>query len=381
MKFVQVVWGALLSMALCASLAVQAAPLYKVTVVGRADSVVYGINSTGQVVGQLAAGTERHAFYFDGATLNDLGTLGGANSIAWAINDSGTVVGSADTADALRAFTYHGGALTALPEDLWVARDINQAGAITGSGRVEGYFSNAYIYANGVATFLGGLPSTDEEGSAGIGINNAGKVVGEAIVGGAPNRPTQPFLYSGGVMQDLGNFGGIFSDARAINDHDQVVGAAGGPYLNDGNLYPAKAFLWEDGVMRMLGEFSPNGNSFANDINNLGQIVGTARSAQADLAFLYQGGSMVPLDALIDPASGWTITDANGINELQQIAATACKLGVCYAVRLDPTAAIPEPAHWLMLGAGLLALLSRARAVPAVMREAGRRAWQLRTLS
>ncbi len=55
---------------------------------------------------------------------------------------------------------------------------------------------------------------------------------------------------------------------------------------------------------------------------------------------------MVDLNTLIDPASGWVITDANGINGAQQIAATACRggaIGECYAVRLDLVSAVPEP--------------------------------------
>ena len=373
MKSAVLLLGALLAMAIGMPHAVHAGPLYKVTVIGGAGSAAYDINSAGQVVGSLAAGANQHGFLHDGTALLDLGTLGGANSIAWALNDSGTVVGTSDTVNAFAGFTYANGVLTALPDNLFSARDINQAGTIVGTGGFGDGLGHAYTYANGVITDLGVLPGIDSDGSFGYGINNAGKAVGEVIVGGPPNRPTQPFLYSGSVMQDLGDFGGIFSEARAINDHDQVVGAAGGPYLGDGNLYPYKAFLWEGGVLRMLGAMSPNGDSFANDINNAGQVVGEARAAQGVIrAFLYENGSMVPLESLIDSAAGWTITAANGINDLQQIAATGCRLGACYAVRLDLTAAIPEPAHLSMLGAGLLVLAlrhgRRRRLSPASLR-------------
>lgn len=109
-----------------------------------------------------------------------------------------------------------------------------------------------------------------------------------------------------------------------------------------------------------------DGLSSAYDINNLGEAVGRDTSAAGSRGVLYANGSTTVLDSLIDPSEGWTIENANGINDLHQIAATACKLGVCYAVRLD-LAPIPEPGQIFMLGAGLLALL-RGRAMRALRR-------------
>jgi probable HAF family extracellular repeat protein len=343
--------------------AAHAAPTYDVTVIGGAGSTANGINSSGQVVGQLTSSGNLHAFFFDGATLNDIGAGVAGDSVALAVNDSGTVVGNAyATGFPLQSFVYTGGALTALPENIFSARGINNAGAIVGAAQFpdgSGQFvPHAFIYAGGVVTDLGLLPGNDGEGSYGYGINNAGAAVGAVEVGGAPNRPTDPFLYSGGVMQNLGNIGGVFSAAWAINDANQVVGSIGGPYLNDGNLYPDKAFKWDAGVLQTLGEFIPNGNSVAYDINNGGQIVGNAQTAGGIRAFLYAGAGMVELDSLIDPAAGWTITAASGINDMQQIAATACNLAGCYAVRLD-LAPVPEPGQVAMLGLGLLALCLR----------------------
>jgi len=359
-----VLWlSALLCMA-AAPLPAWAAPTYTVTVIGSAGGAAYGINSTGQVVGALAAGTDRHAFYFDGITVNDLGTLGGANSVAWGINDSGTVVGRSQTGpDQLQGFSYANGVVTALPSALYDARAINHAGTIVGTGFFpDGQGSGvtrAYTYAGGVVTDLGILPGNDGEVSYGYGINNAGIAVGAVEVGGAPNRPTDPFRFSGGVMQNLGNFDGVFGAAHAVNEAGQVVGSAGAPYIGDGNVYPEKSFLWQNGVLQALGELIPNGNSVAYDINNAGLIVGSADAGDGTRGFLSAGAGLVALDTLIDPGAGWTITAANGINDLQQIAATACSLAGCFAVRLD-LAPVPEPAQAAMLGLGLLALCGPA---------------------
>lgn len=68
-------------------------------------------------------------------------------------------------------------------------------------------------------------------------INNSGQVVGTAAAGGYPHA----FLYSNGVTQDLGTFGGTASCAYAVNDSGQVVGFA---LLSTGAEHP---FLYTGG--------------------------------------------------------------------------------------------------------------------------------------
>lgn len=375
--------GLWLTALLCTTVApftAQAAPLYQVTVLAGAGSAAYAINSSGQVVGALSVGTAGHAFYFDGIGVSDLGTLGGANSAAFGINDSGTVVGYSELGvNLFQAFRYAGGVLTALPAGLSDARAINNSGTIVGTGALPdgqgGFTTRAYTYAGGVVTDLGILPDNDGASSYGYGINDAGVAVGAVEVGGAPNRPTDPFRSSGGLMQNLGNFDGVFGAAHAVNDAGLVVGSAGALYLDDDNIYPEKAFLWNNGVLSALGEFKPNGNSVAFDINNAGLIVGRADAPAGTRGFVSTGVGLVALDSLIDPGAGWTITAANGINDLQQIAATACNLAGCFAVRLD-LAPVPEPTETALLGAGLLVL--GLPAMPALRRRVRTRAWQTR---
>ena len=60
---------------------------------------------------------------------------------------------------------------------------------------------------------------------------------------------------------------------------------------------------------------------------------------------------MTDLNDLIDPQSGWVISDAADINNAGQIAATGCNtLGICNALLLSP---VPEPEIYLMMLAGL----------------------------
>jgi len=338
-------------------------PRYAVTTVAGADSYAYDINNLGQVVGAMAAGADTHAFVWSGGALTDIGLQFAGSSDAAAINDHGQVVGTGGAG----GYLYSGGSVTAIPRDGSGAYGINNGGMVVGEMWVatpEGDMRrHGYSYLDGTVTDLGTLPIGDD--SRAFAVNSAGDIVGAAasVVNGAPNWPNDPFLYHNGVMTDLGTLGGIWSGATAINDLGQIVGYAGMPFDPDtGNLYPSSAFLYDGGVLHNLGSLAPGADSGARDINNLGQIVGFALLDGMSRAFLYEHGAMVDLNALIDPASGWVVEDAAAINDLGQIAARACKGGVCQAVRLDLVPAVPEPPMAALLLAGVAAMrVGRAR--------------------
>jgi probable HAF family extracellular repeat protein len=64
------------------------------TLPGGYESIAYGINNRGQVVGySTTASGEYHAFLWEDGEMTDLGTLGGAYSVAYGINSRGQVVG------------------------------------------------------------------------------------------------------------------------------------------------------------------------------------------------------------------------------------------------------------------------------------------------
>lgn len=77
------------------------------------------------------------------------------------------------------------------------------------------------------------------------------------------------FLYSGGVMQDLGTLGMGSSFAHGINNNRQVTGdsqTTGGA---------SHAFLYSNGTMNDLGTLGGSGSQGIG-INAIGQVVGTS---------------------------------------------------------------------------------------------------------
>src|SRR5207247_4411917 len=100
------------------------------------------LNDAGQVAfTSTVASGERHAVLWDGTTVRDLGTLGGDYSEATAINATGQVVGSSRIVAG--GFAFH-----AVVWDRGVPRDLGpgRALAINGRGQVPGFSaSHAYV--------------------------------------------------------------------------------------------------------------------------------------------------------------------------------------------------------------------------------------------
>jgi probable HAF family extracellular repeat protein len=144
---------------------------------------------------------------------------------------------------------------------------------------------------------------------AGRLLNNSGQVVGYSQITG--NTAIHPFLYSGGVMKDLGTLGGSASYAFGINNSGQVVGGS-----------------------RITGNTAYH-------------------------AFLYSSGVMTDLNNLISSSSGWTLNSANAINTYGDIVGSGTNAaGQTEAFLLTPTVA-PEPTTLALLAVGGLGLLIR----------------------
>lgn len=319
------------------------------------------INDAAQMTGVMRVPGGAHAFLYTDGEVRDLGTLGdpgsfgGTRSFGYAISDKGMVTGDARTASgASHAFIYADGAmrdLGTLPGGRSsIGLGINDAGQVTGSASTGNDETHAMLADSSGMRDLGTLGGNYSYGS---GINNAGHVVGASSLGSDASQ-VHAFLYRDGVMTDLGDLGGVRSFAQGINDRGQIIGAI----VDASEL--ARPFVYTDGVVNMLGDF---GGWYTGvwDINEFGQVVGYS-TFNNDIAsrhgFLYTDGKMLDINSLIDPALGWTVVTALGINDAQQILGYACRTDtLCRTVRLDPISAppIPEPGSAAMWLAGLAA--------------------------
>jgi probable HAF family extracellular repeat protein len=346
-----------------APLAALAEPSYSVTFLPTGFSA-RNLGLNGEVIGSSATAAGSVASIWMNGTISAYGTLGGTDSFFSAISPSGVLTGVSDTAgnSATHAFVYENGVMRDIGikssgTTLGVA--VNASGQVAGWGELgPGGASRAFVYADGVLTQLGTLGGSTSTASD---INDSGVVVGFArdANGQGGIGTVHPYAYSNGVMTDLGLMGGDEGGASAINNAGAIVGS-----IQTGHGAGKTAFLYSDGVMHDLGSLG-GAYSIASDINTFGQIVGRSTVTQDPIpnffrAYLYQDGKMQDLNSMVSGIDGWNLDGAYAINDGGQILAYACPAGApCRSVLLNPISAVPEPATWLTLLAGLGAVAAR----------------------
>lgn len=343
----------LLLLALCGPATALALPAYRATFLPF-GFVGHDINNAGQIVGNTR--TNDALIWSDGSIVNLSRLLPGIQ--VYAINNQGEVAGSYALPES-STFIYSNGRFRDIgrPPGLNYATPhaINDHGQVAGTaGNFPGDTSRPYFYDGATTKALGTFGG--DQGDA-LALNDQGTVIGNAALAppsGSPYGQRLPFVYDG-VQRQLSNGDAIACSANDINNSGDIVGSA--EFLDTGLGQP---YVYTGGVFRSLG--GPGGDALG--INSLGDIVGGWPSLD-DLqyrAFVFHKGRLAGLNELVLPLPGWTITRAHDINDAGQILATACSGSTsdCRSLRLDLVPAIPEPAHLVMLVGGLLVLALRA---------------------
>lgn len=234
----------------------------------------FGINNSGEVVGESQNGPEVSFIYDSGVYTS----LYGAK--AFSINDNGQIAGIYLE----RGFVESGGVFTTIDGPSAVYTNVYK---INNSGQVVGDYSNGpsssnhhgFIYSSGVFTTIDDPFATN--GTAVTGINNSGQAVGTYV----DSTGNHCFIYSGGIFT-LINFPSFAynADVWGINDNGQVVGQ----YVDANSVH--HGFVDSGGVFTTIDDPSASvvagQGTFAFDINDNGQVTGYYYDGTSYLGFL-----------------------------------------------------------------------------------------------
>jgi probable HAF family extracellular repeat protein len=313
-------------------------PRYTLIPFFRPSANAISINNRGQIIGQVYEGLNSRCYIWDKDKITLLQTLEGNNCFPIDNNDVEQVTGQyEDGSGELRPFLWQAGTMI----DLGTLRGrfpmplaINKLGSIVGIVDL-GLSYHGFLWKDGVYTELGALGGySDELESLAFDINTRGQIVGSSSFGYLNADILHATLWDRGGMTDLGTLGGEMSEARAINKLGQIVGQS---MTATGDWH---AFLWENGVMIDLGTLG-GASSIGFSINDCGQVVGgsTTVSSDRDQAFLWEKGTMIDLGT---PA-GATASFADDINDFGQIVGQGQFPDDAFSILWQPTGIIKRP--------------------------------------
>lgn len=186
---------------------------------------------------------------------------------------------------------------------------INDAGEVVGDSYTGPGIIRPFVYTGGIMKNLGTLGGPLSL-TFGFGINFSGQAVGEFDKG--PGTGTRGYLFANGTMIDVGTLGapGMFpgTRARGVNAAGKVVGDSG--TVNS----RSHAFIYDGARMTDLGTLPGGTSSRAVAINDPGQIVGDSDTASHGThAFLLSGGVMTDLGTLGGTNSSAAAINADGV--------------------------------------------------------------------
>lgn len=375
----QITTALLSGLVLGSAVTAQAAPSYRFTDLSPNSSfaIANAINSHGLIAGYQSVqvplpGIPGSTISTFTATLWDGATGSGAylatpafdlGSVANDLNNSGQIVGfTTDLSGKTTAMRWENGLTTPLPSlDSFYGNpeSINDSGEIVGIiGSDDGSRFLAYWDSNLNPTLQG-------RSGGDYAINDAGQIAGSFEF--SPGN-FQAGISSNGNLIAIGTVGTSSDIPLDINNQGMVVGHG---VTTSNNM---RAFLYDGDALNILRMIpGVGGQTFANAINELGQVVGSSVAAGGEFqhATLWNGYQVFDLNDFLDESSknaGWVLTEALDINDQGWIVGEAENSisGEKHAFLFssdNPIPPVPEPQTYLLFltGMGLLGLALRKK--------------------
>lgn len=305
---------------------------------GYAKSFAQNINDSGVVVGNsrsmVDAPLSGTATVWRGLVPANLGKVAkGTYSYATAINNLGKIAGGADDGDGRpNAVVFKGGAAKFIDSGANNShvQFVANSGFIVGNyaigfgggdwqptiwtenlkkpGTYKHQFLPLYIEPNGLTAYQNTIEDANNNG---VAVGHVGSVSLPGGQGAAVwNNNTQHTLE---ILPQLPEELGAM--AYGVNDTGVIVGAANSTYISKPVLWAADA----NRTITSLPLFPGENNGLAQKINNANQIIGSHEG----LAAAWIGGQIFDLQSNLDSTGlGWKLQTVNDINNLGQIVGT-----------------------------------------------------------
>ncbi len=220
---------------------------------------------------------------------------------------------------------YRAVILPILPDGhLTEASDLNNLGVATGRSGSNWIEIGTHLFTWSQAEGMTWPDDSDWDITEGIVLNDAGQVGGQGCIFPGQSCHGTMLRYTPGIgIENIGTLGGDYGQVRDINEFGDVVG-----YWSDNGFSRPRAFYFSDhtGLLN-LGALDGVGSSYAEAVNDAGDVVGYSWKSNVYRAFLWRNGVMEDLGHL-----GGGFSSAADINNSAEVT------GQSWSATMEPRA-------------------------------------------